>query len=31
MRERRPQIYENFENLSEKRTKWKKKNSKNIE
>jgi hypothetical protein len=31
MRETRPQIYENFENLSEKRTNWKKKNSKNIE
>jgi hypothetical protein len=31
MRETRPQIYENFEKLSEKRTNWKKKNSKNIE
>jgi hypothetical protein len=31
MRETRPQIYENFEKLSEKRTNWKKKNSKNME
>ncbi|MDQ3084221.1 MAG: hypothetical protein M3Q77_05325 [Thermoproteota archaeon] len=28
MRETRPQIYENFENLSEKRSNWKKKNQK---
>jgi hypothetical protein len=31
MRETRPQIYENFEKLSEKRTNWKKKNSRNME
>jgi len=28
MRESRPHIYENFENLTEKRTNWKKKNQK---
>jgi len=28
MRETRPHIYENFENLTEKRTNWKKKNQK---